>query len=1316
MIKKHFFLTIVLITVLFNSKDLLSEQLFPLEFKQESIPVNGNDVVENPIMLEQNYGFSSTFANKLIEHGDSIVLTDKIKAIETPHTTWASPYAGGRIRVLAICHIMGLRFPVELRNRSDFEIETLIIPKTYKQWPKETTPNGYAFFKERFLTLLRKDWDVIILNLNDNCFKFLDKHGNQNIYFYEELKKKIENGTGLVLLQGVNYPQKFISDQQKKLIDEISPLKYTTGYIEGVPERTKTISPITESFSLPLLGNTGIIKCKAGKDAEILANVNGQEFLAINKFGKGRVVALNNIPPKNSQSPYLGIKDDSFEPQYALYLKAITWAANKEPNVSLVLPDIINCKSREKLNVPIAVKNLLNSPQSMILHYRLKDPYGVILQNKTLKLETKKISELKLDLQTLVINGMYRLDLILKDDRDKVFNWGCCAISVTGGLKFKVTQMPGKITRENGIYFHLDSDCPDDSTLMVKAIDDMERIFFIKEFKVEKNKEIEIDLSASCLPRARIEFSLKKNNEILARNTQIIYVPWIGQKSTGENFIISVAAPWTSEYLRPYVGALLREMGINTCDTGSTLPYQIKDRSADLGLYCVAGPVGNMRLEFKALKPDNIIRRVCPSNPRIKKKWDKIAKIDNELIRKYGGIARRLDDEVHFTDVKIQTCQCEYCIKCFQDKMKKKYKDIKKLNDAWGTNYPDFDSVKVIEEKEIKSFDNPSGWMEFRHFQNGIFANNYYGFWSKAHKELAEDFYVGCGYPYWVDRFSGPIYKGGDYSQLKGVIKYIGLYGGVANSIFRDSFISLPGGQKYDPPMEWKQHGPWNGLFNGADGLWYYVSPLYLGGEIAWHKHAEWLKQGITDIVNGCGILVSKAKPINRKVRILYSAESLAMAYLLSSEKNANNAFRLQSRTYVDSGLPLTQKNIEDLLRNVMFTQPSLVMSEDIKKGDLNDCELLILPQLFCMDDETASAIRDFVRNGGKVLADIMPATRDEFGKLLKKSKLDDIFGVDSSNSKFHKETQPWYSVGIGYLYENGKWSNEKGSWPGEQTWLQGNLTTLGIKINTAKAGGVFMSNQSGKAEVICPTLLCNNYGKGKTMLLNFLYRDFDAVSCNYHKIFGEGLFEWANIKTPVKILNSKTGAQLAYRPLYTFKRGNAILLGSIRGNLIWSGSRPILYDSGRALDSHDNTADLVRICFNQKKHIYNVRKGKYLGYSDSAKINLPSYHGILLALLPYQVMAVDTELPEIWQRGKTLKFSVSIKTTGTSAKEHVLRMEVISPSGYKNILYCKTVTVQNGKGELNIPFAYNDRPGIWQVRVRDVMSGITNEKEITLK
>ncbi len=68
---------------------------------------------------------------------------------------------------------------------------------------------------------------------------------------------------------------------------------------------------------------------------------------------------------------------------------------------------------------------------------------------------------------------------------------------------------------------------------------------------------------------------------------------------------------------------------------------------------------------------------------------------------------------------------------------------------------------------------------------------------------------------------------------------------------------------------------------------------------------------------------------------------------------------------------------------------------------------------------------------------------------------------------------------------------------------------------------------------------------------------------------------------------------------------------------------------------------------------------------------------------------------------------------TGAPVDRSVVRVEVFDPAGRLARHYTTNVDIVDGKGQVNIPFALSDATGTWRIRARDVISGLTAERQV---
>ena len=132
--------------------------------------------------------------------------------------------------------------------------------------------------------------------------------------------------------------------------------------------------------------------------------------------------------------------------------------------------------------------------------------------------------------------------------------------------------------------------------------------------------------------------------------------------------------------------------------------------------------------------------------------------------------------------------------------------------------------------------------------------------------------------------------------------------------------------------------------------------------------------------------------------------------------------------------------------------------------------------------------------------------------------------------------------------------------------------------------------------------------------------------------------------------------------------------------------------------------------------HVYDVRRGKYLGRSKKVSVAAPRGGAAVYASLPYEVEGVEVTTLDVGRPGQRLPLSVIVKAKGANAGAHVVHVEfgLLGKTGLRH--YAQDVVCQGGQGATFIPLAINEQPGIYELNVRDVLSGVTSEARVVVE
>jgi len=75
----------------------------------------------------------------------------------------------------------------------------------------------------------------------------------------------------------------------------------------------------------------------------------------------------------------------------------------------------------------------------------------------------------------------------------------------------------------------------------------------------------------------------------------------------------------------------------------------------------------------------------------------------------------------------------------------------------------------------------------------------------------------------------------------------------------------------------------------------------------------------------------------------------------------------------------------------------------------------------------------------------------------------------------------------------------------------------------------------------------------------------------------------------------------------------------------------------------------------------------------------------------------------------------VNLETEQGVPEMHVFRVSLISPQGKEVSYYSKNFKAGEGKLAGKIQLSLNEYPGIWKIRIKDIASGATSQKDFTV-
>ncbi len=339
--------------------------------------------------------------------------------------------------------------------------------------------------------------------------------------------------------------------------------------------------------------------------------------------------------------------------------------------------------------------------------------------------------------------------------------------------------------------------------------------------------------------------------------------------------------------------------------------------------------------------------------------------------------------------------------------LRQRYGTLAALNQQWGTTFASWDAVTPMTTDEAlkRTDDNFSAWSDFKEWMDIGYANALQ-MGSDAVHSVDPEAYVGIG------GGQMPGWGGYDYARITKALTAIEPYD-IGNNIeiirsLNPEMAVLTTAFAHGP---WEKQRVWHELLHGNRGLilWDDKSE-YLDKDGALEERGREAAGYYNELRNGIGALVINSRRQVDPIAIHYSQPSLRVEWLVESrprggawatrsakaERTDNDFLRLREswcRVIEDSGL-----------------QYNFVSYDQVEQGELlrGGYRVLVLPRSTALSAAETQAIREFVVQGGVLLADGDPGAFDEHGRRLQKAQLADLGGkivhVNANVLDYHRE------------------------------------------------------------------------------------------------------------------------------------------------------------------------------------------------------------------------------------------------------------------------------------------------------------------------
>lgn len=204
-------------------------------------------------------------------------------------------------------------------------------------------------------------------------------------------------------------------------------------------------------------------------------------------------------------------------------------------------------------------------------------------------------------------------------------------------------------------------------------------------------------------------------------------------------------------------------------------------------------------------------------------------------------------------------------------------------------------------------------------------------------------------------------------------------------------------------------------------------------------------------------------------------------------------------------------------------------------------------------------------------------------------------------------------------------------------------------------------------------------------------------------------VFETAGMRPKYRVTDER-GQEVVGVETHVFRNGGATIVGLLSNpQLRVDELGPPEFKSNERFEKPRR----LRLVAPEESYIYDIRKGESIGKRKEVELTLDPYEPVIYAFVPVAVEGVRLAISKSVPRGSTADVSFRVDSPAAASVFHV---EVTDPAGNAVAHYSGNFFGVEGRGGMQIPFAVNDSPGKWEVRVRDLLTGNTARSVIEVR
>ncbi len=616
---------------------------------------------------------------------------------------------------------------------------------------------------------------------------------------------------------------------------------------------------------------------------------------------------------------------------------------------------------------------------------------------------------------------------------------------------------------------------------------------------------------------------------------------------------------------------------------------------------------------------------------------------DYRPTRRHGAYTWSLGDEVKTTG----SCLSPHCAEAYREYLAEVYGSLDALNDSWGTSFTDWEQVGLSKEGDndeanALAEENYPRWFDRQAYQSYNFVQ-FCQAYDEAYSDvdpLARTGFEGAG------RFG----EGDDLDLIIRENEFWSPYPGTADEVIRS--VAPP-----DFPRS-----NWMGYTKDADSLlskywrmvtrdmtsvwWWRWDALgrfhgWLAPDLRPFPAVQEILRDTRIVRDGLGDLLMPLQIDPTGIAMLYSFPSQ-----FACKVEDGNSYGSYQSSHV---------SFHEMLRDLGY-QFNYVTDRMLRLGefDPDQYRMLVLPRIEALGQEEAQIIRDYVENGGVVIADARPAIYNGHCKPLAEGMLDEVFGIETSGRAAAKIA----------------------------TATIGDLTVRNAKVDPTVS--LTTAEAAGDAEGT-PVWITNRYGDGAAILLNMDSGSFPKLGTTEAPEaaaeLAYDLVSRSNVHEPPVLLRDTEGQRLRNIEVTQWQNGENTVMSLFRT----SGNREM------------TTVELPRA-----RHVYNLRTRQYVGHVERFSTEIIPMRATFFALLPDEAPEPQLTLADdAISRGEVANATISVP-----GAQSLYAFRIRVTAGGEHLEWLDDVVLAGPEPvEIELPVAFNDPTGQYQIQAIELFT-----------